>query len=307
MITQINVPVYKREVVKRNAELGARQKYILRWAKKIKAVKYKGGKCCKCGETRLYVLVFHHIDPVLKENSIEKMMTTQKRWSDIQTELDKCDLVCENCHREIHCDNANRDNGRAINKEVCLSFKNVFKCTVCGYSKCNWALEFHHNGEKTSGISKYCGTYSWNNIGDLQKFVIDELNRCEVYCSNCHKEKHFNVDNFNKFSSEIYDKSQNLSEKNPIVDKLNVLLLLKDGKTAKEVAVELNCSYIRVYEISKEYGISINSHIIDKKQVLDLWAQGKTRKQIMLETCYSKSTVNKAIRQFSENKQDVNF
>lgn len=42
---------------------------------------------------------FHHIDPREKDFTISKRMTT---FEAIRKELDKCALVCANCHREIH-------------------------------------------------------------------------------------------------------------------------------------------------------------------------------------------------------------
>jgi hypothetical protein len=67
---------------------------------KIKAVAYKGGSCVKCGYNRcLRSLQFHHIDPTQKDFAIS---SSGKSWADILLELDKCVLVCSNCHGEIH-------------------------------------------------------------------------------------------------------------------------------------------------------------------------------------------------------------
>ena len=68
---------------------------------KIKAVEYKGGKCEICGYNKvLEALEFHHIDPTQKEFTISAGVN--KSWISIQPELDKCMLLCANCHREIH-------------------------------------------------------------------------------------------------------------------------------------------------------------------------------------------------------------
>jgi hypothetical protein len=68
---------------------------------KKKAVEYKGGKCIKCGYNR-YVgaLDFHHLNPSEKDFHITSFKTYD--WEKIKCELDKCELVCSNCHREIH-------------------------------------------------------------------------------------------------------------------------------------------------------------------------------------------------------------
>ena len=68
---------------------------------KIKSVEYKGGKCQICGYDRcLRSLDFHHINPSEKEFSISSM--SRRSIVKIKNELDKCILVCSNCHGEIH-------------------------------------------------------------------------------------------------------------------------------------------------------------------------------------------------------------
>lgn len=72
-----------------------------RRAIKLKAIEYKGGKCVCCGyNEHPGVLDFHHLDQTLKEFSIGAAGYTRS-WEKVKTELDKCILVCANCHREI--------------------------------------------------------------------------------------------------------------------------------------------------------------------------------------------------------------
>lgn len=69
--------------------------------RKIKAVEYKGGCCCKCGyATCMEALEFHHIDDSKKEFALSWMYSLS--WDKMKKELDKCALLCSNCHREIH-------------------------------------------------------------------------------------------------------------------------------------------------------------------------------------------------------------
>ena len=68
---------------------------------KEKAVEYKGGKCVICGYNRCSsALDFHHIDPSSKDFVISQY--SNRSWDIVVNELDKCILVCSNCHREIH-------------------------------------------------------------------------------------------------------------------------------------------------------------------------------------------------------------
>ena len=69
---------------------------------KEQCVEYKGGACEKCGYSKcISALEFHHIDPSKKDFTLSKLK--QNKFDDkIKNELDKCILVCANCHREIH-------------------------------------------------------------------------------------------------------------------------------------------------------------------------------------------------------------
>ncbi len=66
------------------------------------AIKYKGGKCTICGYDK-YVgsLSLHHRNPKEKDFGLSVRGLTRS-WTKIQTELDKCTLLCLNCHMEIH-------------------------------------------------------------------------------------------------------------------------------------------------------------------------------------------------------------
>ena len=68
---------------------------------KLMAVEYKGGKCMKCGYDK-YVgaLEFHHVNGEKDFGIAAKGYT--RSWEKVKEELDKCILVCSNCHREIH-------------------------------------------------------------------------------------------------------------------------------------------------------------------------------------------------------------
>jgi len=68
---------------------------------KRKAVEYLGGKCARCGYDKcIEALDFHHKDPALKDHNITG--SGYRSWERTKIELDKCEVVCANCHREIH-------------------------------------------------------------------------------------------------------------------------------------------------------------------------------------------------------------
>lgn len=69
---------------------------------KAMALEYKGGKCSQCGYDKCTsALEFHHNDPSVKEFGIGFKGETRS-WERTKRELDKCVLLCANCHREAH-------------------------------------------------------------------------------------------------------------------------------------------------------------------------------------------------------------
>ena len=66
------------------------------------AVEYKGGSCEDCGTIDHQAIYdFHHMNPDEKDFNISKVRATS--WSKkIENELDKCLLLCANCHRKRH-------------------------------------------------------------------------------------------------------------------------------------------------------------------------------------------------------------
>jgi len=85
-----------------------RREYLIQAVRKrrqvvrMKALEYKKGKCEKCGYNKCTeALEFHHLENQQKEFGISSKGYTRS-WIKVKAELDKCILVCANCHREIH-------------------------------------------------------------------------------------------------------------------------------------------------------------------------------------------------------------
>jgi len=74
---------------------------------KQKAVAYKGGKCEKCGYNKcIAAMDFHHINPDDKMYDVKDIMA--RKWETIKSEIEKCMLLCSNCHREEHWNERNK-------------------------------------------------------------------------------------------------------------------------------------------------------------------------------------------------------
>lgn len=92
---------------RRKHYLENKQKYIdksKRWRHERRdslAALKKTLSCAHCEENHPAVLEFHHEDPKKKEGSISKLAL---EWADerLRKELDKCTVLCANCHRKLH-------------------------------------------------------------------------------------------------------------------------------------------------------------------------------------------------------------
>jgi DNA-binding CsgD family transcriptional regulator len=83
---------------------------VVKRRQKIKelSVDYKGGCCERCGYDKyIGALEFHHLDPTKKDFNVSKKGHCTS-WEKVKKELDKCILVCANCHREVHEEERNR-------------------------------------------------------------------------------------------------------------------------------------------------------------------------------------------------------
>lgn len=73
---------------------------ILRYRNKQKAIRYKGGCCSRCGYSdSMGALQFHHTGAT-KNFTIGNKITLP--WSKLKRELNKCILLCANCHSQEH-------------------------------------------------------------------------------------------------------------------------------------------------------------------------------------------------------------
>ena len=71
--------------------------------RKLELVQAAGGRCALCGYNKnLAALTFHHIDADEKSFKLDMRSLSNRKLEAIHAEMEKCILVCQNCHAELH-------------------------------------------------------------------------------------------------------------------------------------------------------------------------------------------------------------
>ena len=93
---------YSREHYLRNKEkqIAANSEYKKKRRKEWNAFKCTL-KCTKCGFSHPAALDFHHEDPSEKEYNINRLISNGQ-FKKAEAELEKCIVLCANCHRIHH-------------------------------------------------------------------------------------------------------------------------------------------------------------------------------------------------------------
>jgi hypothetical protein len=154
--------------------------------------------CLDCGEARWQVLEFDHVRGD-KLQSISWMVCRGFSLTNIQSEINKCDIRCGNCHRikstkelgsfkidgemPLSKKPGNLSHYRKRNREFVYDILKQSSCTDCGINVFE-VLEFDHvRGEKEYSISYIV------HHGMGIKTLKTEINKCDVRCVNCHRIK----------------------------------------------------------------------------------------------------------------------
>jgi DNA-binding MarR family transcriptional regulator len=271
---------------------------ILFFAKKIKAIELLGGKCEICGDKNIHHLVFHHNDSELKEININKLRNLS--FSNKKKEIDKCKLLCANCHNEFH-NNINDSiycitEQRRFNKKLFIDYKGSI-CNRCGYSKNQTSLAFHHM-DSTKKLFEFSGFRGkLTTIKELDDFLTIELDKCELICQNCHTEEHVDIDFFNLYYNEIIEKSKNYKEKQSKLPIDEVILMYKNGKKQIEIAKIFNASKGTISGIIKNSNIEKINIKVDIELIKKLYFNDKLKQiDIARKLNISKGTVSGIIK-----------
>lgn len=162
--------------VERNTERTLSRRSELRsW---LDARKRKRG-CSRCAVDTPACLDFHHRNEETKRMAVGRMITFGYGKDMLREEIRKCDVLCANCHRELHYTPPKRERKRWVHDR-----KRAEGCERCGESN-PAGLDFHHTTDrKEATVARL--------ISDdrSRERIRTEIERCTVLCANCHRKEH---------------------------------------------------------------------------------------------------------------------
>jgi len=136
----------------------------------------KGMACGICGYKKNYAaLAFHHRDPGKKSFALDLRTCSNKSWDALLEEFAKCDLVCMNCHMEIHHPELEAESSQnKINEFIQFNATEVnqhllesMKCERCG-------AEYQPDKRKR----KYCSEKCYQlNSRKVERPSIEQLEK----------------------------------------------------------------------------------------------------------------------------------
>lgn len=133
---------------------------------KLKCIEYLGNKCSTCGiQGCPEIYDFHHREPKLKSFTISGKMS--RSWEVLKEELDKCTLLCANCHRTLHFNEKMAKQYLFSYEQVKIPNKRIEARKTKKYQRSQKIIE--HFGQPIELSNKSGELYSWPSV----ELVID--------------------------------------------------------------------------------------------------------------------------------------
>lgn len=183
----------KQKEAQKRYYLNKKEKYresLRKHRKRNKEHAHSMKTCCKiCGFKEKICLDYHHLGDKIK--TIAQLIRDATTIEKLQLEIDKCEILCANCHRKQHSPKVlsdgsnwkNFDISRIEKRRWFIEFINNACCCDC-QEKDRRCLEFHHLRDKLFKISYLITS------GHSLDFLKEEINKCIIVCANCHRRRH---------------------------------------------------------------------------------------------------------------------
>lgn len=178
---------------------------------KLIAIEYKGGSCNNCGYNKsVRALVFHHRNPEEKSFGIGGNGETRK-FETVKKELDKCDLLCVNCHSELH----DKENYKSINhtSQKSVKFIQLIKDTYNDIKTIKGTARALNTTFDT--VNKYIFNKIKIQKSETKQKLVDYKGGC---CSICKYKESLNSLHFHHLDPN--EKDLNISKSNKSFDNL---------------------------------------------------------------------------------------
>lgn len=193
------------------------------------------------------------------------------------------------------CTSENVDKRRRKLKHELVKYKGG-KCEICGYDKCEAALEFHHLNPDKKEFQLSSG-----NTCSLEK-MKKEADKCILVCANCHREIHDKIyqdkrDDRNKEyeinESLINSNYQKLNCKQVQLNVEEIQKYIDKGLTQKEISKICNVSISTLKRFLKENKISTKRISFNINEMIDLMKKYQNYTQVGKELGISDNAVKK--------------
>lgn len=175
----------------------SRRRELREWFTELKRDRFE---CGRCHEARPEALDFHH--PDRKHEGVSQMVNHGYSKERIRGEMDRCTVLCANCHRREHYDGPDATRIPDLDViETCIESPDqsrfsrprylwvlAYKRDSDGCQQCSTTdpvcLDFHHPNSKRDGVAKMV---SWRrSIESIRR----EIDRCVLLCASCHRAEH---------------------------------------------------------------------------------------------------------------------
>lgn len=138
----------------------------------------KASKCKYCKNNIPECLDFHHRKKEEKISSISSMISRGVKLETLKIEIEKCDILCANCHRLVHFKNKVKSGKLKLIEEA----KKDKPCSLCKNHYSTACMDFHHIKDKIFDLS--------HPQNRTHAEILLEIKKCILLCTNCHRLEH---------------------------------------------------------------------------------------------------------------------